>query len=62
MKVQIWELIKKVAILVKDCFEIKILDVSIKDTLITKVLLDRSEGLLIISKLIYLSISEKVAF
>ena len=40
-----------VAILAKECFEIKILDASIKDILVTKVLLDRSKFLLIISKL-----------
>ena len=38
-----------VAILVKDCFEIKILGVLLKDTSVTKVLLDRSKFLLIIS-------------
>ena len=38
-----------VPILVKDCFEIKILDVSVKDTLVTKVLLNRSKFILIIS-------------
>ena len=46
-----------VAILVKECFEIKILDVWIKDTLVTKVLLDRSKFLLIISS--YFSCSNK---
>ena len=38
-----------VAILVKDGFEIKILDISVKDTRVTKVLLDRSKFLFISS-------------
>ena len=38
-----------VAILVKDCFEMKILDVSTKFTLVTKILLHKIKLLLIIS-------------
>ena len=46
MKVQIWELIRGgggITILVKECFEIKILDISIRDRLVTKVLLNGSK-------------------
>ena len=47
-----------VSILIKDCFEIKILDISVKDTLVTNVLLYRNKFLLIISS--YFPCSNKI--